>query len=70
MGGKAAPRTAVGQTGGPLSWPRLTATVTATATTTGQQLRAATAHTLARLGANVGYGRPEKRTVAVQLACN
>ena len=50
--------------------PRLTATVTATAATHGQQQRPATAHNARTICANLGYVRPEKRKVAVQLACN
>ena len=49
---------------------RLTATVTATAATNGHQQRPATAHNARTIRANLGYVRPEKRKVAVQLACN
>ena len=45
---------------------RLTATVTATAATIGNQQRPVTAHNSRRIYANWGYVRPEKRTVEDQ----
>ncbi len=49
---------------------RPTATVTATAATNGKQRQSATAQHSRTIRANWGYVRPEKRKVAVQLACN
>ncbi len=48
----------------------MTATATATAAANGYQQRPATAHNTRMIRANLGYARPEKRKVAVQLACN
>jgi hypothetical protein len=52
-----------------MAYDELTATVTATAAN-GNQQRPATAHNSRTICANWGYVRPEKRKVAVQLACN
>jgi hypothetical protein len=49
--------------GPPVPGPQLTATVTATAATTGHLQRPATAHNSNALHANSGYVRPEKQKV-------
>jgi len=48
----------------------MTATVTATAAANGKRQRSAAPKDTRTLRGDLGYARPEKQTVAVQLACN